>query len=415
MKVNTSGGHLVIATCNEFPLGKWGEVSEATNRDHDQINYLLSHELIGKFLPENVHLLKNPSTNEFKDTMSHLRKEVESSGFVVIVLATHVVKVVKGEKERPKEHSYFAFHNSVWGTPIEIAESCISLSAFCGLVNKIPCAQKTLILNYAHVAKPRMALFPSSKILYPPQDFLSKLCEQAKCAVVACCAIGTPAKEYLRHSAYHLKELIPTEPATTGGAAAAPSLRNRVFNAFHHTNKELYNRMLVELMSEWGIKPFPEVTKSPRPIKPVATWERKDDDITIILPNQKEVRYLHQCFATQLALCFVTLCNVTCGHSSAEKQLHPAAGVLEGEAVPSEARQFHTRAVSRASAEHLLRTVSDQHCGPPRARVRSVETSSRDCASYVFILPYGECSLKQVLCVRAGASKRSARRGVQAP
>lgn len=310
MRVNTSGGHLLIATCNEFPLGKWGEVSEATNRDHDQINYLLSHELIGKFPPENVHLLKNPSTNEFKDTLSHLRKEVESSGFVVIVLATHVVKVVKGEKkEHPKELSYFAFHNSVWGTPVEIAESCISLSAFCGLVNKIPCTQKTLILNYAHVAKPRMALFPSSKILYPPQDFLSKLCEQAKCAVIACCAIGTPAKEYLRHSAYHINELTPTQPTATGGAKAVPSLTERVFSAFHHTNKELYNRMLVELMSEWGIKPFPEITKSPRPIKPVATWERKDDDIIIVLPNQKEVR-VQSSPVLGFSGCYPTVCVV---------------------------------------------------------------------------------------------------------
>lgn len=279
----------MIATCNAFPIGKWGEISEATNKDHDQLQYLLSHELIGRFQAENVHVLKNPSTNEFKDTLSHLKKEVGPSGFVVVYLATHVIKVVKGEKENPKEESYFAFHNSVWGTQVEIAESCVSLSTFCSLLHKIPCTQKTVILNYAHLPMPRSVLFPSSKLIYPAHDFLSKLCEQGKCAVIASCAIGARAKEYLRHSAYHIEEL--TQPLPGGPAAQhpAPTVGQRVLTMFGNPNKALYARMLPMLMKEWGIKPFPEVTKSPRPIKPVATWESKEGEINITLPNQKEV------------------------------------------------------------------------------------------------------------------------------
>ena len=44
-------------------------------------------------------------------------------------------------------------------------------------------------------------------------------------------------------------------------------------------------------MKEWGCKPFQEITKSPRPIQPVAVWNRSTEtnDITITLPNQKEV------------------------------------------------------------------------------------------------------------------------------
>jgi hypothetical protein len=292
MPFSTSQGHLVIATCNSFPLGKWGEVSEATNKDHDQLHYLLSHELIGRFLPENVHLLKNPSTNEFKDVLSHLKKEVGQSEFIVVFLTTHVIKVVKGEKDHPKELSYFAFHNSVWGTQVEIAESCISLTTFCSLLNKIPCAQKTIVLNYAHVARPRVALFPSSKIPYPPYDFVSKLCEQAKCAVIASCAIGAKAKEYLRHSAYHINELTPSTPSTNGTGTPVKSMASRLFSSFNSINRDLYDRMLLELMTEWGIKPFPEIIRATRPVKPVATWESKEGEISVTLPNQKEVRML---------------------------------------------------------------------------------------------------------------------------
>ena len=103
MPINTSGGHLVLVTCNSFPIGKWGEISDVTSKDQDQLQYLLSHGLIGKFEEENVHVLKNPTTNEFKDLLVQLKKEVSSSGFLVLYLATHVVKVVKGEKENPKE------------------------------------------------------------------------------------------------------------------------------------------------------------------------------------------------------------------------------------------------------------------------------------------------------------------------
>jgi hypothetical protein len=305
---DTSGGHLVLVTCNTFPIGKWGEISEATNKDHDQLQYLLTHELIGKFEPDNVHVLKNPSTNEFKDTLSHLKKQVDSSGFVVIYLATHVVKVVKGEKENSKELSYLAFHNSVWGKQNEIAESCISLSTFCTLLNKIPCTQKTVIFNYAHLPPPRSALFPSSKVLYPSHDFLSKLCERAKCAVIGSCAIGTRAKEYLRHSEYHVEAVTPQKiPGLGASSAASVSVGRRMLNLFTNQDKELYNRMLEELMKEWGHKPFPEVTRSPRPIKPTATWDIPEGAITITLPNQKEVSLS----AKFLSFCSVFVCGIT--------------------------------------------------------------------------------------------------------
>jgi hypothetical protein len=147
-----------------------------------------------------------------------------------------------------------------------------------------------VIFNYAHQPPPRAALFPSSKVLYPSHDFLSQLCERAKCAVIASCAIGTRAKEYLRHSEYHVEAVTPQKTPGLGATSASPqSIGRRVLGLFTNPNKELYNRMLVELMKEWGNKPFPEVTRSPRPVKPTATWDNPGGAITITLPNQKEV------------------------------------------------------------------------------------------------------------------------------
>lgn len=280
-------GYLLIVTTNTFPIGKWGEVSDVTNKDYDQLQYLFTHELIGKFPIENVHLLKNPSTNEFKEVLSGLKKECSANDFLVVYMATHVVTVIKGEKEHPKEKGYFAFHNSVWGKQNEIAESCISLSYFCTLLNRIQCTRKTVILNYAHQPKHRTALFPSSKILYPPEDFASQLADKAKCAVITSCAIGTRAKDYLVHSEFHIENIEEHEPhpKTSGGGFLS------LFSFAKRTAaREQYNKMLVELMAEWGCKPIPETTKSVRPVKPGATWSVVDGEIAVNLPDQKEVR-----------------------------------------------------------------------------------------------------------------------------
>lgn len=287
-------GHLLIVTTNLFPIGKWGEVSESTGHDHEQIQYLLSHNLIGKFHPDNVTLLKNASTNEFKDAMHTLKKHSKEYGFIVIYLATHVVTVIKGEKkENPKEVCYFAFHNSVWGKPAEIAESCVSLSSFTALLNKIHCPRKTVIVNYAHQPKPKSVLFPSSKILYPPSNFLSQLAEMGKCVVIGSCAIGTRAKEYLSHSEYHNQQDYAqmTAPTNDGRDAAEARANSSSVLGFMHrrSNKAKYDRMLVELMKEWGCKPFPDISKSPRPIKPSATWQMEEGTINITLPDQKQV------------------------------------------------------------------------------------------------------------------------------
>lgn len=291
-------GHLLIVTTNSFPIGKWGEVSDSTSRDHEQIQYLLSHGLIGKFHADNVTLLKNPSTNDFKDSLIALKKTCKEHNFLVIYLATHIVTVVKGEKkENPKEVCYLAFHNSVWGKPAEIAESCVSLTAFTTLLNKIHCNRKTIIVNYAHQPKPKTVLFPSSKTLYPPNDFLSKLAELSKCVVIGSCSIGAKAKDYLVHSEFHnqLDFNAMTLSNDAAKTAASSSSVLSFLNPFRKSNKAKYERMLVELMKEWGNKPFVDITKSPRPIKPSATWEMEENganNINITLPDQKQVRIL---------------------------------------------------------------------------------------------------------------------------
>lgn len=298
---SVKSGYLLIVTTNTFPIGKWGEVSDAVLKDHDQLQYLLTHELIGKFDAENVQLLKNPSTNEFKEALSALKKECTANDFLVVYMATHVVTVVKGEKEHPKERGYFAFHNSVWGKQNEIAESCISLSYFSTLLNRIQCSKKTVILNYAHQPKHRSALFPSSKSLYPPEDFASQLADKAKCVVIASCAIGARAKDYMAHSEFHIENIEEHEVGVTSSANSMLSVFNFTKRA---AEKQKYNKMLGQLMAEWGCKPIPEISKSVRPTKPTATWTRVEGELAVELPDQKEVRNV---IAVVFSFCISTM------------------------------------------------------------------------------------------------------------
>jgi len=285
-----SNGYLVVVSNTDFHIGKWGEVSEAIGSDHEQLRYLLSHEFIGKYPPENTFIMKNASTNEFKEAMENLRKNARTRGFLTVYMATHMVTVVKGEKDNKKERGYFAFANSVWGSNEEIAESCISLSSFIGMLNKISCQRKTVLLNYAHQPKPR-SFFPSSKMFYPTTNFLSTICEKAHCCVIGCCAIGETAKEYLKHSVHHVREhLDDTEGEIhVGFVNDSNSHRKQNFFQRHERAEVNYQKLLLELMKEWGSKPIPDIVKAPRPGQPIATWKRKiEGDYEIIMPDPRQ-------------------------------------------------------------------------------------------------------------------------------
>ena len=328
----TSDGYLVVVTSNEFPIGKWGEVSPVTNADYENLKHVFSHEFIGKFIPENSHFLKNGSIVEFREIMEKLSKECRTDSFLVVYFCTHVLTIRKGEKKNKKEEDYIAFKNTVWGKPVEIAESSVSLGMLTAALNKIKCRQKTIIMNYAHLRKPKAVMFPNARINYPSPNLLSRLAVRANCAVIGCCAVGTPAKDYMKYSPlydiYGLKTSEDDNPDTfvfpsggavysnthgrgdasvgslasdeslsvTAGAHAhgAGTRSDQPEGLFRHRkkiSKEEYARLLVPLMQDWGSKPIPDLHRTPRPVKPGATWAKNEEhQFVITMPEQKEVR-----------------------------------------------------------------------------------------------------------------------------
>ena len=296
---DTTNGYLLFITTNTFSIEGWvGMPVDMTDNDHRSLTSLLTHEFIGKFRGTNTFILKDPTTKELKDTLSKLRRLCKASGFIVVYMTTHVVQVLKGEKEtNPTETCYFACSNSVWGSAEEIAESCISLSYFCEQLNLICCRRKTLLLNYAFVNRPKPTFFPASRTLYPPKDFLSRLSVLSRCIVIGCCAVGSPAGDYfkfayaeqLRFEESERKRVVAAAGTAVGQWTPTDSTKSNYSSSFSLVR---YEAFLDSMLRDWRLPSVPAVRRSEKPVPPSAVWERGDGSksIHLQLPSDDEVR-----------------------------------------------------------------------------------------------------------------------------
>jgi hypothetical protein len=299
---DTRDAFMLYATCTNFPLGTWGinqtdnnDQEKITDDDFDAMSYVLAHDFICKYRSENIILLQNCSTLEFLDALKSLRTRCSSKSSLVIFITTHVFTISKPGKEYKNEDTFMAFGNSVWGSPVDTAETCIPLNQFIAYANQIISKQKTIILNCAHLPKPPSALFKSPKTLYPPGILYSRLALECNCAVVGSCAIGTTLSDY--------KLLFPGERSIFESAdpgavlkkernASAAGGRNKESGAFSVDN--VYERLMID----WEREISKPRTVAPRPVQPGASWERvnKLSRISILMPSQEEVQhFLYRC------------------------------------------------------------------------------------------------------------------------
>jgi hypothetical protein len=326
-----SDGCAIIITNIIFPLGKWiAQAPPELENDHEQIVELLNHEFIGRMRPENVLSLKNPSCEDVRSAFRRLRQVSRSNGFVFIYIATHIITITKSDPENKKENAYFAFKNSEWTKNTELVESCISFTDMSKLINKIPCKDKTILLNYAHHSPPRKVLFPASKLLYLPSNCLQRLSDLCKAPVIGSCAFGFNIREYMKyhpgvqfdpeHS--HLfgskklfgsksialnekKKLLQKNSssavaASTEGSALMPPTLNEneliqseeVKKGSGWSSASVYESDLWKsLLKDFQIPPIPSIYKTPKPEKPGATWKQTSGPnklIEVELPSQTE-------------------------------------------------------------------------------------------------------------------------------
>ncbi|RYH21463.1 hypothetical protein EON65_20595, partial [archaeon] len=231
---NTGNLYALILSNTTYTLGKWIPFpnTQEVDNDYESIKSLLTHEFVGKIRPENAVTLKNPSTNDVKDALKHLKKIVRRQGSLFIYIATHVIGV-NGSKdpENKDETGYFAFRNSIWGKTKEIINSCIGLVEFSNYIKQISCRKKVIMVNYAYLPPPRKALFMPSKQIYPPADFLCRLAHLCNCPVLSNCSTGFKVRQYAKgHPNVKLRD-INSEEVTgarlfTSGSNSPSTVRN---------------------------------------------------------------------------------------------------------------------------------------------------------------------------------------------
>eukprot|EP01037_Dinobryon_pediforme_P030996 gene30996-35295_t len=97
---------------------------DPTENDHNLIESLLTHSFLCRIRPENVECLKNPTVAEFSAALSSLKKIAQKDGFLLVYLATHIIKTTVGKAKKQsnkKEDTYIALHDSTWTKPSDTA------------------------------------------------------------------------------------------------------------------------------------------------------------------------------------------------------------------------------------------------------------------------------------------------------
>jgi hypothetical protein len=292
----------------------------SSEKDHNSIYDAIAHDFICRYRSENVFSLKNPTSFDFIETLKTLKRKTASidpkKGFLFVYISTHVIEVDGGDKENKNEKTFFAFQNSIWGKPIELAESSVSLSAFVAMLDGVKINRKTVVLSYAHVPRPRLTLFPSAKKLYPNSDFLIRLAVEANCAVIGSCSIGTKAREVIKHSPVVLlaesdsfmknqndskthQQNTQNQSKTLKKGSKIDDLRSKQNNKEKDKDKnklkispEQFELLYEKLMRDWEIIPDNEIFISERPESPTATWKKNETtnyEIGIEMPSKEEV------------------------------------------------------------------------------------------------------------------------------
>ena len=161
------------------------------------------------------------------------------------------------------------------------------------MTNGIVCERKTFAFNYAHIPYAKPSVF-GSKVMYPPGDFLIRLSNLTKGAVIGCCSHGTVKNELIRHNPILIERSLEIE-------AEAKILAKNDKAEYHDSSDEeteppdvthvvsmaSYAKLFEELRIEWKLPPEKVITKSPFPTSPTPTHERLENgNYQVVMPTE---------------------------------------------------------------------------------------------------------------------------------
>ena len=190
-EILTDVGCAMIVTVSEFADQKITKLYDEAAADHRRLHNLLTHDFICRFKDEELVSLLDPTMSEFIDGLERLARMSKSHGFAFIFICTHAATI--GGSPR----SYLCFKDTSWKSSELARKTTISDAKLSDLIKKIPSKRKTLIFSVGHKV-PRSGRFSIGKF-YPHKDMFSYVADNAQCAVLGACNIGTNIIDQLMH------------------------------------------------------------------------------------------------------------------------------------------------------------------------------------------------------------------------
>lgn len=297
-------GFALIVTVQEFINNKIPPLPEQVLEDHKNISESLTHDYIARLIPENVVSLMNPKCNELYQAFDSLKKMMNQrkDTYLVLYLATHVVTAFKGDTKRPPDKAepscYFLMTDSVFRSPEATAASSVSLARLIELVNTLSTPNKTIMVNYAHAPEPKKSMFGVTKLLYPPEDCLLRLCQGTKAAIIGPCTIGTKLSDTLKFSSVDLlKPPIPLEipnvlkPSDSVFPGRQVIINPEPTNAKSSAIDIATEKLMQHFRQEWRIPEDIQVDQYDDPEKPRETWRmnKLTGVIKVTLPSDADL------------------------------------------------------------------------------------------------------------------------------
>lgn len=296
-------GYALLVTVQDFINAKIPNLPDILLSDHKKLHDILSHDFYCRISPENIVSLIDPKCSDLNSAFDVLRRKIGSNAnvFVLVYMCTHVITAPNADKTNKdastrEPNCYLLMKDSSWKSAQAVSASSVSLLALTGLVNSLPTAHKTLVLHYAHLPRPRLSMFGNTKLMYPPEDVITRLCQATGAAVMASCSVGTP----LRHLLPFLSPVVLDPPRALEPYPKVPSDAAKV--SFESNEKKDRSAELVShYRHEWRIPEDLPMLGHDAPAKPVEQWSknRVTGEIKVQLPRPEQV---NSCVNTLLQL-----------------------------------------------------------------------------------------------------------------
>lgn len=210
----------LVVTVSEFDSPKLPDLDRSYSDHHTAVQDTLVHPYLSQYADDDSIFALNPSLDVVKQHLDTLQRVVGQHGSspssLLVYFTTHVINVPRGLDRG----AYFACADTNFQSTSLVRRSSISASELAQFVRGLPCTDKTIILNVAHLSRPKSTLL-RSKFLYPPNSLYTTISKDSGAVVLGACRIGPSCEKQAEKKQKSSAGKTPSAAASGGPFADA--------------------------------------------------------------------------------------------------------------------------------------------------------------------------------------------------